>query len=135
MNKLIFSAVAATVLALSGPAMAQGGDEDSQAGSAYRHSPQYGPLPGTPDYYGNSGFPPQPQQQMPYAYGNRVYPYGPYVAPANPYPPAARANRRDRDWDGVRNNRDRDGLRSNRDRDGDGVRNNRDSYPDDPNRR
>jgi hypothetical protein len=124
MNKLIFSAVAATLLAVSAPVVAQDGGAEAQAGSAWRNHPF---PPGAAEYHGNSGFPPQPQQQAPYAYGNRIYPFGPYVTPADPYY-SPRAGRRDRDDDGRRRSRDRD-------RDGDGVRNNRDRFPDDPNRR
>jgi hypothetical protein len=117
MKKLMLSVLAVAALS-TGAAFAQGGSADEQAGSAWRQRPDYGPAPGTPEYYGNSGWPPA-QQIYPYGYaygyGNRAYP--PQAAPAYPYVPP-RASRRDRE----------------RDRDGDGVRNARDRYPDDPRR-
>ncbi len=119
MRKLACSAFIAAGLMAGGAAFAQG--ETS--------GPTYGPLPGTPEYYNNSGAPPEN------LYGARRAPY--YgAAPAYPYVLPERQFRRDRDDDRVRNRRDRDrdddGVRNSRDRDrdGDGVRNNRDRYPD-----
>lgn len=119
MKKLMLSVLAIAALS-SGAVLAQGSAE-SQAGSAWRQQPDYGPVPGTPEYYGNSGIGPG----QPYGYDNRAY--RAQAAPAYPYVPPERARRRDRDWDGARATRGRD-------RDGDGVRNARDRYPDDPRR-
>jgi hypothetical protein len=114
MRKLVLSVFAAAGL-VAGAAFAQGGDAQSQAGSAWRTNPDYGPVPGTPEYYGNSGFPPAGQ---PYIYDYRSGRYVPHAyrsAPAYPYVhPYAQRSRRDRDGDGVRNREDR--------------------YPDDPRR-
>lgn len=111
MKKLMLSSLAALALcASSGAALA---DAECQAGSAWGYKEGCGgPSPGTPQAYppyyvpqpGNSGWPPA-QQAYPYGYDNRAY--GPQAAPAYPYAPAARANRRDRDGDGVSNRRDR----------------------------
>jgi hypothetical protein len=137
MKKLMLSVLAVAALS-TGAALAQDGGAEAQAGSAWRQQPNYGPVPGTPEYYGNSGVSPELVYPYGYAYGyNRAYP--PQAAPAYPYVPPERARRqRDRDWDGVRNSRDRDrdGVRNarDRDRDGDGVRNARDRYPDDARR-
>ena len=113
MKKLMLALLAVASLQ-AGAAFAQ--DAETLAGGAWRTTPNPNPVPGTPEYYGNSGWPPAPPQQpqSPYYYGNRAYPV-PYAysnpAPAYPY------------------------LRPRRgDRDGDGVRNRRDRYPDDPNR-
>lgn len=110
MKKLMLSVLAIAALS-TGAAWAQDGGAEAQAGSAWRQKPDYGPAPGTPEYYGNSGWPPA-QQIYPYGYGDRAQ--APRAAPAYPYVPLARASRRDRDGDGVRNSRDR--------------------YPDDPRR-
>ncbi len=105
MKKLMLSVLAIAALS-TGAAFAQDGGAEAQAGSAWRQNPAYGPAPGTPEYYGNSGWPPA-EQIYPYGYryGNRAY--APQAAPAYPYVPPARATRRDRDGDGVRNSRDR----------------------------
>jgi hypothetical protein len=107
MKKLMLSALAVASL-WAGGAFAQSAEE--LAGSAWRPPVYNGQIPGTPEYYGNSGWP--PLQQQPYVYGNRYYvPYA--TVPAYPYVPYAR-------------------TRS--DRDGDGIPNRRDRYPDDPSR-
>lgn len=121
MKKLMLSVLAIAALS-SGAAFAQDGGAEAQAGSAWQQKPDYGPVPGTAEYYGNSGFPPA-QRAAPYGYRA----YVPQAGPAYPYVPPERARRRDRDWDGVRDARDRD-------RDGDGIRNSRDRHPDDPRR-
>ena len=108
MKKLMLSALAIAALSC-GTVFAQAADE--QAGSAWRPPVYNGPVPGTPEYYGNSGWTP-PDQLPYYVYGNRAYvPYS--TGPAYPYTPYAR---------------------SRTDRDGDGVSNRRDRYPDDPRR-
>jgi len=127
MKKLMLSALA--VAAMLGVATAQAGGAESEAGSAWRQQPDFGPVPGTPEYYGNSG---GPVQLGAYPYG-----YGSQAAPAYPYERPERARRRDRDWDRDRDgDGDGDGARDARsqDRDGDGVRNRRDRYPNDPRR-
>jgi len=102
MRKLMLSMIAVASLA-AGSVFAQ--DAGTLAGSAWSApNPQvYGPVPGSPDYYGNSGWPPQPQ---PYVYDNRAY--VPYTyrnnVPAYPY---VRPRRGDRDGDGIPNRRDR----------------------------
>lgn len=113
MKKLMLSSLAAVALcASSGAALA---DAECQAGSAWGYKEGCGgPSPGTPQAYppyyvpapGNSGWP-AAQQAYPYAYGYENRGYAPQAAPAYPYAPAARANRRDRDGDGVSNRRDR----------------------------
>lgn len=112
MRKLMLSALAVAGLA-TGAVFAQ--DAGTLAGSAWSApNPEvYGPVPGTPEYYGNSGWP--PAQQQPYIYGNRTFvPYANRNAqPAYPY---VKPRRSDRD----------------RDRDGDGIPNRRDRYPDNP---
>lgn len=104
MRKLMLSALVVAGLG-AGAAFAQSGDAESQAGSAWRSNPGYGPVPGTPEYYGNSGWPPV-QQQQPYVYGDRGYVPDAYrgARPAYPY---ARPRRGDRDGDGIPNRRDR----------------------------
>ena len=128
MKKLMLSVVAIAALS-TGAAFAQDGGAEAQARAAGQQRPDYAPVPGTPEYYGNSGASLVLQQRYPYGYtnrfGDRVYPT--QAAPAYPYVPPERARRRDRDGDGVRDARDRD-------RDGDGVRNARDRHPDDPRR-
>jgi hypothetical protein len=111
MRKLMLALFAVASLG-AGAAFAQGGDAESQAGSAWRAPPDtaYGPIPGTPEYYGNSGWPPADQRA--YDYRSRSYlPYANRSAPAYPYVQPSRG-----------------------DRDGDGVRNRRDRHPDDPRR-
>jgi hypothetical protein len=104
MRKLVLSMIAVASLAASA-AFAQSGDAESQSGSAWRSNPDYGPVPGTPEYYGNSGWPPV-QQPQPYGYDNRgrAVPYAYRGAPAYRH---LQPSRRDRDGDGVRNSRDR----------------------------
>jgi hypothetical protein len=113
MKKLAISLAA--VLALSaGAALA---DADSQAGSAWNNNPNYGPVPGSAEYYGNSGWPPV-QQVQPNPYANRYYAPQYNANPAYPY-----------------NRRNNYAARATpRDRDGDGVANRMDRYPDDPSR-
>ncbi len=114
MRKLMLALLAVASLQ-AGAVFAQ--DAESGAGGAWRTTPNPNLVPGTPEYYGNSGWPPAPQPAQPNSYGyydHRGYPV-PYAygapAPAHPY------------------------LRPRRgDRDGDGVPNRRDRYPDDPNR-
>jgi hypothetical protein len=110
MRKLMLSVFAVAGFA-AGAAFAQSGDAESQAGSAWRSNPDsvYGPVPGTAEYYGNSGWPPADQR----VYDSRSRRYGPAdrSAPVYPYVQPSRG-----------------------DRDGDGVRNRRDRYPDDPRR-
>lgn len=115
MKKLIVSALlAAGLAAVGGTAFAQAAE--GQAGSAYRQpgAADYGPVPGTADYYCNSGFCPPPTV---YYDGRRVYsrPYA--AAPVYPHYPYATPY-----------------ARTQRDRDGDGVINRRDRFPDDPSR-
>ena len=159
MRKLILTAFAAAGLAASGLVFAQAGDEQNQTNPRPPQNPAnitpYGPIPGTPEYYGNSGWRPD-------------IIFGPNVYPENyrGYPPAAAVlprsvdrnrdgivdrrelDRRDlerRDWErreaerarlAERRDRDRDGVRDgrDRDRDGDGVNNRRDRFPDDSRR-
>jgi hypothetical protein len=104
MRKLVLSMIAVASLAASA-AFAQSGDAESQSGSAWRSNPDYGPVPGTPEYYGNSGWPPVQQPQL-YGYDNRgrAVPYAYRGAPAYRH---LQPSRRDRDGDGVRNSRDR----------------------------
>jgi hypothetical protein len=106
MRKLVLSMIAVASLAASA-AFAQSGDAESQSGSAWRTPPDsaYGPVPGTPEYYGNSGWPPL-EQGPPYRYDNRgrAVPYAYRGAPAYRH---LQPTRRDRDGDGVRNSRDR----------------------------
>ncbi|MBA3771876.1 MAG: hypothetical protein H0X13_05135 [Ramlibacter sp.] len=149
MKKLLHSVLLAATLATSASAMAQAsGFEGTQ------NQPAHGPLPGTPEYYGNSGW--TPPSQPVYVYVPRsAAPAYPYVVPVRPVPvqPAIQpvqptVRDRDRDRDGMARNRDRDGngiadrrerdlnaTARNRDRDGDGIANRDDRYPDDPNRR
>ncbi|MBC7601188.1 MAG: hypothetical protein H7255_00805 [Ramlibacter sp.] len=109
MTKLIVSVVALAAFGAGGVAIAQGAD--SQAGSAWNNNGvDYGPRPGTAEYYGNSGWPPVNQIQ---ASNDRRY-----------YAPNGRAYRSARDYYASRS--------TPRDRDGDGVSNRRDRYPDDP---
>jgi hypothetical protein len=109
MKKLIVSLIAAGGLFLSGGAFAQG---DGTGASG----PAYGPVPGTPEYYGNSGG--TLPGVDPRDYRDRAYaPYGPYV------PHMQRDSRRAYPY-----------ARTRRDRDGDGISNRRDRYPDDPRR-
>lgn len=134
MKKLVLSTFAAVALgAFSGAVLA---DAECQAGSAWGYKEGCGgPSPGTPQghppYYvpppgNNSGWPPvQPGDPYGYAYGYGNRAYVSQAAPAYPYAPPARANRRDRGGDGAYNRRDRDG---------DGVSNRRDRFPDDPRR-
>jgi len=106
MRKLVLALLAVAGL-YAGAVFAQ--DAESLAGGAWRTTPNPNLVPGTPEYYGNSGWPPAPPQQpqYPYYYGNRGYPV-PYAygapAPAYPY---LRPRRGDRDGDGVPNRRDR----------------------------
>ena len=104
MRKLLLSVFAVASLA-AGSAFAQSGDAESQAGSAWRTNPDYGPIPGTPEYYGNSGWPPLEQPQ--YRYDNRGRAYAPYAYRGEPAHRQLQPSRRDRDGDGVRNSRDR----------------------------
>jgi len=146
MNKLIVSVITTAALATGAAAWAQGGDAESQAGSAWRGAQNYGPYgtpqdpqqgfgpqPGTPEYYGNSGWtPPGHVYRGLDRWGRPVYgtiPPAAAVAPRVIHPEQVAREQRARERDRIRN-RDRDADR-NRDRDGDGVRNNRDRYPDD----
>jgi hypothetical protein len=110
MRKLMLSVFAVASFA-AGAAFAQSGDAESQAGSAWRSNPIYGPAPGSPEHYGNSGWPPAEQQPYYDSRSRRYVPYGNRSAPAYPHFQPSRG-----------------------DRDGDGVRNRRDRYPDDPRR-
>ena len=111
MKKLIVSVLAVASLAAGGVAIAQGAE--GQAGSAWNNNGvDYGPRPGTPEYYGNSGFPPADQIVVP---NSRRY-----------YGPNGQAYRNSRSYYSSR--------ATPRDRDGDGVPNRRDRYPDDPTR-
>ncbi|MDP3619007.1 MAG: hypothetical protein Q8R63_04365 [Ramlibacter sp.] len=106
MNKHIISSLIAATLAVGGTAFAQGAE--GQAGSAYNNNQvDYGPVPGTPEYYGNSGFTPPPTT---YWDGRRRYAQPRAVeryVPAYPYRNEYRGTARDRDGDGVVNRRDR----------------------------
>ena len=146
MNKLFVSVLATAALAAGGAAFAQSADAEAQAGSAWRNHPMqpqtppnpyaaqdaargYGPAPGTPEYYGNSGW--TPPSGYVYqgtdrwgrpAYGQAV-PAAPYILGDGD-----RARARDRDRARARDRAFRN------DRDGDGVRNRRDRHPDDSRR-
>jgi hypothetical protein len=111
-KKLIVSLIALGGLCLSaGAAFAQGDGSGA-------NGPSYGPIPGTPEYYGNSG------GRMPGYYGEGAYgPYGPHV----PY--VQRDLRR-----AYPSERQHERRRRERDRDGDGISNRYDRYPDDPRR-
>ena len=123
MKKLMLSTAIAAVLAAAAPlAMA---DAESQAGSAWRNQGQNGPAYGTPEYYGNSGWPPPAEQQAPNAYYPRGY-------DQRAYDQRAYDQRAYGAYPYGYDNRQYQATR--RDRDGDGVRNNRDRYPDDPRR-
>jgi hypothetical protein len=153
MRKLIFTAVAFAGLAAGGSVFAQASGFDAAQSQAinqnnrYAANPAnvtpYGPIPGTREYYGNSGWTPDK------IYGDNSYPEGyryrnRYAESAAAAAAAAAA----RDWRGPRgydraretnrgrSDRDHDGIRDrdDRDRDGDGVVNRRDRYPDNPNR-
>jgi len=113
MRKLIVSLVAAVASLAAGEALAQGDGTGARG-------PEYGPVPGTPEYYGNSGGSlggMTPQYAPPPYYRDRDGTFIPYgyrdSRPAYPY---ERPRRIDRD------------------RDGDGVPDRRDRYPDDPRR-
>lgn len=116
MNKLMLSSLAALALCASGGAALA--DAECQAGSAWGYKEGCGgPSPGTPQAYppyyvpapgSNTGWPPaQAGDPYGYAYGYGNRAYRPQAAPAYPYAAPARANRRDRDRDGVSNRRDR----------------------------
>jgi hypothetical protein len=107
MRKLMLSVLAVASL-VTGAAFAQSGDAESQAGSAWRTPPDsaYGPIPGTPEYYGNSGWPPI-QEPRTYRYDNRGRAYVPDAYRGAPAYRQLHPSRRDRDGDGVRNSRDR----------------------------
>ena len=151
MRKLIFTAVAVAGLAAGGSVFAQASGFDAAQSQAnnqnnpYAANPAnvtpYGPIPGTREYYGNSGWTPD------MIYGDNNYPDAyryryPNRAAAAAAAAAARdrrgprANDRAREANRGRNDRDHDGIRDrdDRDRDGDGVANRRDRYPDNPNR-
>ncbi len=105
MNKHIISSLIAVTLVASGAAFAQGAE--GQAGSAYNNQVDYGPVPGTAAYYGNSGFTPPPTV---YWDGRRYYSQpraAERLVPAYPYRNEYRGTTRDRDGDGVVNRRDR----------------------------
>jgi hypothetical protein len=105
MRKLMLIVLAVASLE-AGAAFAQ--DAESGAGGAWRVTPNPNLIPGTPEYYGNSGWPPAPPQQPQSSYyGDRVYPAP--NARGNPAPayPYLRPRRGDRDGDGVPNQRDR----------------------------
>jgi hypothetical protein len=149
MNKLTLSILATAALLAGGAAFAQSGDAESQAGSAWRGVQNYGPytvpqpgpagrpdsstgigpVPGTPEYYGNSGWTP-PAYGYVYrgtdAYGRPIYD----AAPVDQYRQRnwrdgfARGDRHDRRYD----------RQARRDRDGDGVPDRVDRYPNDPSR-
>ncbi|MES2632913.1 MAG: hypothetical protein V4669_08075 [Pseudomonadota bacterium] len=105
MNKFIVSSLMAVTLAAGGAAFAQGAE--GQAGSAYNNNQvDYGPVPGSAAYYGNSGFTPPPTV---YWDGRRHYstPYAAQRVPVYPYGNQYRGTARDRDGDGVPNRRDR----------------------------
>jgi hypothetical protein len=105
MKKLIVSLFAAGGLCLAaGAAFAQGDDTGARG-------PDYGPVPGTPEYYGNSGAT-LPDTARPYrGYGDsrdRRDAYGPYAPRDNrPAYPYARPRLGDRDGDGIPDRRDR----------------------------
>lgn len=128
MNKLILSVLATAALTAGGAALAQaGGDAESQAGSAWRGTQNYGPYPapgtmsdserleraqrgigpapGTPEYYNNNGTTPR----GPVYRGTDIWgrPLFSQAAPAAPYILHDRVRRNDRDGDGVRDRRDR----------------------------
>lgn len=136
MNKLFVSVLATAALAAGGAAFAQaGGDAEAQAGSAWRNHPMqpqtppnpyaaqdaargYGPAPGTPEYYGNSGYTPPSGHvyQGTDRWGRPLYSQGTdrwgrpvysQAAPAAPWILHDRVRRNDRDGDGVRDRRDR----------------------------
>ncbi len=130
MNKLFVSVLATAALAAGSAAFAQaGGDAEAQAGSAWRNHPMqpqtppnpyaaqdaargYGPAPGTPEYYGNSGWTPPSGYvyQGTDRWGRPLYSQAApvaRVAPAAPWILHDRARRNDRDGDGVRDRRDR----------------------------
>jgi hypothetical protein len=159
MNKLIVSVLTAASLVASGAAWAQGGDAESQAGSAWRGPQNYGPYavpqaapgapradssdgfgpaPGTQEYYGNSGWtPPGHVYGGTDRFGRPIYHAIPPAAAIHPrgvHPEQIARDQRARERERIRD-RDADRTRINRDRnqdrDGDGVRNNRDRYPDD----
>lgn len=129
MRNLIFTAVAVAGLAAGGSVFAQasGFDAASSAGNNAASAPNpaaitpYGPVPGTPEYYGNSGWTPDK------IYGDNLYPYGYQYGYPGAAAPAWRPPYRS-DSRGLRDRRTRS------DRDGDGVPNNRDRYPNDPSR-
>ena len=112
MRKLIVSLVAAFLSLAAGAAFAQGDGTGARG-------PEYGPVPGTPEYYGNSGgsLGGMTQNEPSPYYRDRNGTFIPYGyrdnRPAYPY---ERPRRGDRD------------------RDGDGVPDRRDRYPDDPRR-
>ncbi len=149
MRKLILTALAVASLTSGGAVLAQGSGYDA-AHPPEQKPPQnpanitpYGPVPGTPEYRGNSGWTPDQ------AYGNNPNPQGyrgrypPAAAvPALPLPRevqrqrererlAAERREREREINANRRVRDTDWTR---DRDGDGINNRRDRYPDDPTR-
>ncbi|GEM_PF-3228602 len=128
MRKLIFTTVAVVGLAAGGPVFAQASGFDAANSAAISANPRnpanvtpYGPVPGTPEYYGNSGWTPDK------IYGDNLYPRGHY---RYGYPAAAAPAWQQR-HPGSRDQRAR-ATRS--DRDADGVPDNRDRYPRDPSR-
>lgn len=131
MTKLFVSVLAAAAVAAGGAAFAQGGgDAESQAGSAWRGTQSWGPYYpppvtnsdaerldraqrglgqayGTPEYWGNSGWTPQPPGYVYRGTDRWGRPLYSQVVPASPYILHDRVRRNDRDGDGVRDRRDR----------------------------
>ena len=114
MNKLIFSTLAAGMLASGGAAFAQASGYDA---AHSENTPTCGRVFGTPYHTCAGGTPPTEAQVYvaPDPRGNRAFAPRYDNAPAYPYVVPDRRTRRDRDGDGVDNRSDR--------------------YPDDPNRR
>ena len=158
MKKLMLTAFAVASLVAGAAVQAQGSGYDAAHPPELRRQPNpnnitpSGPIPGTPEYYGNSGWTPD------LAYGDRARPqdyraaYPPALAPGWATPREVQRERERRIAE--RQKRERELLRAerrerervafeqrrssdrdwNRDRDGDGIRNRRDPYPDDSRR-